>query len=155
MGPILFLVYINDLPQKIEYSQTYGYADDYKLLSNYKHELQIDLQKLIEWCNNNEMRLLENKCKILCFKKKLLFTIKNETVNISCHQKDLGIQVCDNLTWHQNASTRASKTLKALWYLRRNLHQRTLPQVKLNAYKVSLYQLYSTPVKCGIRLNAI
>ena len=47
----------------------------------------------------------------------------------------LGVQVCDNLTWHQNSSTRASKTLKALWYLRRNLHHRTLPQVKLNAYK--------------------
>ena len=97
------------------------------------------------------MRLQENKCKILCFKKKSLFTIKKETVNISSHQKDLGKQICDNLTWHQNASSRASKTLKALWYLRRILHHRTLPQVKLNA----LYQLYPTPVKCGIRLNAI
>ena len=76
LGPLLFLVYINDLPQKIEYSQTYGYADDYKLLSNNKHELQIALQKLNEWCNNNEMRLHENKCKILCFKKNSLFTIK-------------------------------------------------------------------------------
>ena len=134
LGPLIFLVYINDLPQKIEYSQTYGYADDYKLLSNNKHELQTDLQILNEWCNNNEMRLHENKCKMLCFKKKSLFTIKNETVNISSHQKDLGIQVCDNLTWHQNASTQAFKTLKALWYLRRNLHHRTLPQVELNAY---------------------
>ena len=97
--------------KKNEYSKTYGYADDYKLLSNNKHELQTDLRKLNEWCNNNEMRLHENNCKILCFKKKSLFTIKNETVNISSHQKDLGIQVCDNLTWHQNASTRASKTL--------------------------------------------
>ena len=110
LGPLLFLVYINDLPQKIEYSQTYGYAVDYKLLSNNKHELQIDLQKLNEWCNNNEMRLHESKCKILCFKKKSLFTIKNETVNISSHQKDLGIQVCDNLTWHQNS--KAPKLLK-------------------------------------------
>ena len=135
LEPLFFLVYIIDFARKIEYSQIYGYADDYKLLSNNKHELQIDLQKLNEWCNNNEMRLHENKCKILCFKKKSLFTIKNETVNISSHQKDLGIQICDNLTWYQNASTRASKTLKALWYLRRNLHHRTLPQVKLNAYK--------------------
>ena len=37
LGPVLFLVYMNDLSQKIEYSQTYGYADDYKLLSNNKH----------------------------------------------------------------------------------------------------------------------
>ena len=74
--------------KKIEYSQTYGYADDYyKLLSINKHELQIDLQKLNEWCNNNEMRLHENKCKILCFKKKSLFTIKNETVNIRLIKK--------------------------------------------------------------------
>ena len=158
LGPLLFLVYINDLPQKIEYSQTYGYADDYKLLSNNKHELQTYLQKLNEWCNNNEMRLHENKCKILCFKKKSLFTIKNETVNISSHQKDLGIQVCDNLTWHQNASTRASKTLKALWYLRRNLHHRTLPQVKLNAYTGYIVPIISYacqvwyPSKCDLVL---
>ena len=89
LGPLIFLVYINDLQQKIEYSQTYGYADDYKLLSNNKHELQIDLQKLNEWCNNNEMRLHENESKILCFEKKLLFTIKNETLKISSHQKIL------------------------------------------------------------------
>ena len=48
LGSLLFLVNINDLPQKIEYSQTYSYADDYKLLSNNKHELQIDLQELNE-----------------------------------------------------------------------------------------------------------
>ena len=53
LGPLLSLVYINDLTQKIEYSQTYGYADDYKLHFINKYELQIDLQKSNEWCNNN------------------------------------------------------------------------------------------------------
>ena len=42
-------------------------------------------------------------------------------------KKDLEIQICDNLTRHQNASTRASKTPKALWYLRRKLHHKALP----------------------------
>ena len=104
------------------------------------------------------MRLHENKCKILCFKKKSLITIKNETINISSHQKDLGIQVCDNLTWHQNASTRAFKTLKALWYLRRILHHRTLPQVKLNAYTCYIVPITSYacqvwyPSKCDLVL---
>ena len=158
LRPLLFLVYIINLPQKIEYIQTYGYADDYKLFSNNKHELQIDLQKINEWCNNNEMRLHENKCKILCFNKKSLFTIKNDTVNISSHQKDLEIQVCDNLTWLQNESTRASKTLRALSYLRRNLHHRTLPQVKLNAYKGYIVTIISYvcqvwyPSKCDLAL---
>ena len=69
LGPLLFLVYINDLPQKIEYSQTYGYADDYKLLSNNKHELQTDLQKLNEWCNNNEMRLHETNARSFVSRK--------------------------------------------------------------------------------------
>ena len=135
-----------------------GYADDYKLLFNDKHELQIHHQKLNEWCNKNGMRLHENKCKILFFKTKLLFTIKNETVNISFHQKNLGIQVCDNHTWHQYASTRASKTLNALCYLRRNLHHRTLPQVKLNAYKGYIVPIISYacqvwyPSKCDLIL---
>ena len=104
------------------------------------------------------MRLHENKCKILCFKKKSFFTIKNETVNISSHQKDLGIQGCDNLTWHQNAITRACKTLRALWYLRRNLRNRTLPQIKLNAYNGYIVPIISYarqvwyPSKCNLVL---
>ena len=80
---------------------------------------------------------------------------------LSSHQKDLGKQVGDNLTWHQNASTRASKTLKALWYLRRNLHHRTLPQVKLNAYKINIVPIISYacqvwyPSKCDLVLIEI
>ena len=50
-------------------------------------------------------------------------------------KKDLEIQICDNLTRHQNKSTRASKTPKALWYLRINLNHKALPPVNLNAYE--------------------
>ena len=81
-----------------------------------------------------------------------------KTINISSHQKDLGIQVCDNLILHQKASTRASKTLKALWFLRRHLHHRTLPQVKLNAYKGYIVPIISYacqmwyPSKCDLVL---
>ena len=37
-GPLLFLIYINDLPTVASESVCFGYADDYKLLST-SHEL--------------------------------------------------------------------------------------------------------------------
>ena len=79
-------------------------------------------------------------------------------LSISPHQNGVGIRVCDNLTCHQNANNkRASKTVKALWYLRRN-HHKTLPQVKLNAYKGYIVPIISYacqvcyPSKCDLVL---
>ena len=77
------------------------------------------------------MRLHENQQRILSFKKSRSLQYKKTASRLI--KKNLGIQVCDNLTRYQNASTQASKTLKALWYLRRNLHHKKLPEIKIKA----------------------
>ena len=53
LGPILFLIYINDLEDNIK-GQTFKFADDTKLVGSVdvKNSLQSDINALSEWCKN-------------------------------------------------------------------------------------------------------
>ena len=134
LGPLLFLIYINDLPENIDNSTCFGYADDYKLIAHNTTELEQDLQALHNWCCANGMSLHENKCSILNFKRMSTVRMNEKIVSTSNTQKDLGIIINDNLTWHDNTMRRHSKALRALWSLRRNLPSSTSRRSKLNAY---------------------
>ena len=55
LGPILFLVYINDLPDCIQNSKCFLFADDTKLLKSFRDTrdeilMQDDLNALSLWC---------------------------------------------------------------------------------------------------------
>ena len=48
LGPLLNIVYINDLDEKMT-STVLKFADDTKISSNSQHELQRDLDTAVEW----------------------------------------------------------------------------------------------------------
>ena len=60
VGPLLFLIYINDLPDAISYAHPFMFADDTKCLNSiYKatdcDQLQADLDALSDWCARNSL----------------------------------------------------------------------------------------------------
>ena len=62
LGPLLFLIYINDLVRKIP-----TFADDTKLCHSSRHpdevlELQEDLNRLVDWANTWQMNFNIDKC---------------------------------------------------------------------------------------------
>ena len=69
MGPLLFVVFINDLPECVK-STPRLFADDCLL---YRHkrskadseELQVDLEQLQKWENNWLMSFNPDKCKVI------------------------------------------------------------------------------------------
>ena len=71
LGPLMFLLFINDLPLYTDNVKTDLYADDTTLhendksISNIKKQLQIALNNLQEWCKNNGMVLITTKTKII------------------------------------------------------------------------------------------
>ena len=69
LGPLLFLVFINDLPLSIAHANCYLFADDTKLMhqietSHSQHLLQSDLDHLSVWCSLWNLSL--NKRKMCC-----------------------------------------------------------------------------------------
>ena len=66
LGPLLFLLYINDLPDSIENSKVTLYADDTVLLAKSssvtaQEKLQKDLSDADDWCNRNKLTINTKK----------------------------------------------------------------------------------------------
>ena len=91
LGPILFLIYINDLHKSIKYSTTYHFADDTNLLhisKDYKtlqRKVNYDLFSLHKWLTANKISLNEAKTELIYFRK----SGSAPTLNIKLHGKTL------------------------------------------------------------------
>ena len=65
LGPILFLVFINDMDCSVV-NQLFKFADDAKLSSDWDRiGLQDDLQSLFDWANEWQMEFNVQKCKVM------------------------------------------------------------------------------------------
>ena len=71
LGPLLFLVYVNDLPSAVHYSQTGMYADDTGLyaagfsISEMKISFNKDLSGLCLWLHVNKLSINAVKSKFM------------------------------------------------------------------------------------------
>ena len=79
LGPLLFLLYINDLTLTVAHSAIDLYADDSSLYKTGKHiqDVQINIQhnvdQVAKWCKKNSMSLNSDKTKsmVICNKSRL------------------------------------------------------------------------------------
>ena len=85
LGPLLFLVYINDLNYAIKFSSVYHFADDTNLLNisdsikRTQKQVNLDLKSLYKWLLANKISLNCSKTELILFHKigqKLNFDIK-------------------------------------------------------------------------------
>ena len=73
MGPLLFLVYINDLPNMLKKSKCVMFADDTVLYHNHmslnelNYDVQVDLDSVYKWCQNNYITLNIGKSQYVQF----------------------------------------------------------------------------------------
>ena len=113
LGPLLFLIYINDLRFSLKFSVASHFADDTckihqsKKLKTIESELNYDLKLCTEWLNANRLSLNIDKTKLLIFhskKKKVVyddFSIKLNKIKLipTDNVKYLGIFLDKNLAW--------------------------------------------------------
>ena len=107
LGPLLFVIYINDLPDGLE-NIFKMYADDSKVIAEAgglegDSKLQRDIVKIKNWCDKWSMSLNSSKCKIMHFGKKnpgRSYYVDNEidrvTLGVTEAEKDLGIIIANN-----------------------------------------------------------
>ena len=73
VGPLLFLIYINDLPNCLTFSTPYLFADDTTIvktgtdLSKLYSDMNMELLRLQDWCTVNKLSLNGKKTKYILF----------------------------------------------------------------------------------------
>ena len=143
LGPLLFLVYINDLPDKVS-STARLFADDcllYRTISSAgdSRALQEDLDRLQEWERDWQMLFNPDKCEMIRItnKRKVVegsYNIHGHTLKQTNKAKYLGVTIDGSLTWNSHIDATAKKANNTTAFLRRNLSMcpRT---IKANCYK--------------------
>ena len=126
LGPLLFLIYINDLNNAIIYSTTRHFADDTSLLikgkslKQLKKHLNIDLKKLCKWLIANKISLNKEKTELIIFRNsrkkidyKLKIKINGRKLYPSDNVKYLGIFLDSHLNWNKHCDYLATKLSRA------------------------------------------
>ena len=134
LGPLLFILFINDLEMVVSSSRVSFFADDTrvsKLIGCTEDclSLQTDLENILEWSRQNNMKLHEQKFELLnhlhnkkCLSSDLPFFMETLTYKVSSEDtlypvdsvRDLGVTVSSDLSWRghiSNMVTRARSTL--------------------------------------------
>ena len=143
LGPLLFLAYINDMPEGIR-STVKLFADDslvYRKISNKRdcEELQQDLDRLQEWEKKWQMAFNAEKCEVLCItnKKNTIqhnYLIHGQKLAIKSDSKYLGVTISSNLSWSKHVNNISKKANSTMAFLRRNIRPAS-QQAKSTAYK--------------------
>ena len=132
LGPILFLYYINDMPDHVN-CDIKIFADDTKIYSISSSEemcssLQSSLDSLVEWCENWLLSLNSDKCQVLHIGNNNLnqdYNLNTKTQstvlkNIIC-EKDLGVFVDPNLNFYNHIIKTVNKANQIAGMLVRNI----------------------------------
>lgn len=142
LAPILFLLFINDLPTNIK-EKIKLFADDcvlYREINSTEDHVALNsaLQDVSCWCRKWQMSLNANKCTILSVSRKktrsnFLYTINDIPITRVNQHKYLGIIITEDLRWDAHISYVTSAALRRLFALRYRLRQAP-PSLKLLAY---------------------
>ena len=128
LGPILFLIYINDLDDSIT-SNVLKFADDTKLFRKVntdgdKQHLQNDLDRLVKWSEKWQMLFNFGKCKCLHTGHGNLnvnYKMGDTVLGTTVKEKDLGVTISADMKVSEQCGIAASKGNKILGLIRRNI----------------------------------
>jgi len=144
LGPILFLIYINDFADYIKHSTLRLFADDSIIYKEIKSPndsvlLQSDLDAAGKWEHDWLMHFHPDKCNVLSITPKrnpILFKYKlhHHILEKVQSSKYLGVTLQHNLKWDKHINSITNKANQSLGFLRRNLKINS-SKVKEHAYK--------------------
>ena len=135
LGPLLFLIYINDLHKAIKFSKTRHFADDTNLLiennslKQLKKHLNYDLRKLVNWLKANKISLNCSKTELIIFRhpnKQINYDLKIKINGKKLIESDfvkyLGINLDPHLNWSYHTDCLSSKLTRAAGMLAKIRH---------------------------------
>ena len=146
LGPFLFLIYINDLPEVIS-SQSLLYADDLKVWNCHDPSvLQMDLEAIKRWSEDWSLPINDSKCAHMSLggdsgNAFSIYSAQGQVEIIKVpFKKDLGIYLSSSLSFSLHHENAAKKGFAVLHMIRR-----TFPRITARDFEI-LYGVYVRPV---------
>ena len=160
LGPIPFLIYINDITRNIE-SHCKLFADDvkvHKVLRNVHEDAQIlqnALNILEQWSTEGQLSFNTAKCEAIRISKKNdtscpEYYLCGNKLNQVSETKDLVIYVTSNLSWSLQVTKCANKANSVLGFVRRTVGPKN-PNLFSTLYKSFLGQSLNIARQYGRR----
>lgn len=129
LGPLLFLIFINDLPSQLNCMKLL-YADDLKVFSRVHddtdcHMLQNDLDALYQWCVTNRLKLNITKCKMMRLTNRVtpthfIYNINGVDLENVSVMRDLGVYFDTRLSFIDHINLTCKAAFKTLGFVVRN-----------------------------------
>ena len=169
LGPLLFLIFINDLPSCVQ-SDAYLFADDTKVFrqihcKNDQVALQRDMTTLSVWCEDWLLKFNSKKCKTVTFGKQLLFDkayyvtdesgVKHEILK-DTYEKDIGVTMDKDLNFSLHIGEKV-KTANQIMGIIRRCFQYLTEEMFLTLYTtlVRPHLEYAVSVWCPYKMKDI
>ena len=155
LGPLLFILYINDLPNCLSYTQPRMYADDTNLsfasdsIDTIEHKMNHDLANIKEWLIANKLTLNKSKTKFMLigsrqklrtFDKSPSLVIDGAPLNRVSNTKSLGVTIDENLSWSEHIGELCKKIASGIVAIKRT--RSLFPRRTLQLVYNSLVQPY-------------
>ena len=160
LGPLLFLIYINDLHNAIKYSTTLHFADDTNLLAvneslkKLQKQVNLDLRFLCNWLKANKISLNASKTELVIFRHPnkpinydLKIKINGKKLIPSSFIKYLGILIDCHLNWQIHSNDLATKLSRAIGMLSKIRHY-----VKFATLRMIYYGIFSSLLFYGSQI---
>ena len=159
LGPVLFILYINDMCEVSKLLNIILFADDTSIFYSTRNIVDItctvnnELEKLDIWFRVNKLSLNVNKTNFIMFtnKKQLRATVNivlnGKNIEQVSHTKFLGVIIDENLTWREQIKTVETKVSKSIGVL-----YKTKDVLDIQALR-TLYQSLVEPYICLIAVK--
>jgi hypothetical protein len=145
LGPILFLLFVNDIVDSIHHCQCSLFADDMKISRRIdsiedSYLMQSDLDRIGHWCYENKMALNASKCQHICFTKKrkvidTKYVIDDVRIATMPQVRDLGIILDSKLSFVPHFDYIINKAAKILGFVKRNTKDFRCKETKILLFK--------------------
>ena len=158
LGPLLFLIYINDMNKAIKNSSVYHFADDTNLLYSHKNaktlkkNMNKDLNTLSEWLCANRLSLNVGKTEFMIFRppkknlnERIILTLNRTKIYESTKIKYLGLILDSRLSWKEHTSELSKKLNRSVGMLYKTRH--FCPTIVL---KSLYYSIFHSHVSFGL-----
>jgi ribonucleases P/MRP protein subunit RPP40 len=126
LGPMLFLIFINDIDEEIK-TRIWKFADDLKMMGRVKtkediEQIRKDIDKLVEWSEDWQLSFNPDKCKVMHIGSKnegQRYVMDGKELKAVKEEKDLGVIVTDDFKVGRQCAEAAKKGNRVLGMIKR------------------------------------